>query len=45
MVVSVPVTDPAPIDDHRVVEQGAFAFLDRLQLLQDVGKLADVEAD
>ena len=44
VVVAVAVADAAAVDDHAVVEQRAVAFLDRLQLAEQVGELLDVEA-
>ena len=42
VVVAVAVADPAPVDDHRVVEDGAVPLADRAELVQEVGELLDV---
>ena len=41
--VGVAVADAAAVDDHAVVEQRAVALGDRLQLLEQVSQLGDVE--
>ena len=40
---ALPSPRPRAVDDHAVVEQGAVAFLDRLQLVEEVGELLRVE--
>ena len=43
MVVTVAVAVAGAVDDHRVVEQVAVAFLDGLQAVEEVGQLGGVE--
>ena len=44
MVVAVAVADRASVDDQAVVEEGAFALLDRFESLEQIGELLGVEA-
>src|SRR5205814_4984910 len=43
MPVAVSVGQPAAVDDHRVVEQRAVAVLRRLELVEQICELLDVE--
>ena len=42
VLVAVAVADGAAVGDHAVVEQRAVAFVDRLELAEEVGELLDV---
>ena len=44
MIMSVAISNPAPINDHRIVQQGAFAFFDRFELLEEISELAYMKA-
>ena len=43
VVVAVGVTDAAAVDDHAVVEEGAVAFGEGFEFLEEVGKLGAVK--
>ena len=44
MVVAVAVADAAAVDDHAAVEERAIPFARPIELLEEIGKLLDVEA-
>ena len=43
VVVSVAIADAATVDQHGIVQKALVAFLDALQLVEDVGKLLNME--
>src|SRR5687767_15795271 len=43
VIVRVAVRNAAAVNDHRIVEQRAVAFLDRLQLIEEVAELPHVK--
>ena len=44
VVVAVAVADAAAVDDHAAVEERAIPFARPIELLEEIGKLLDVEA-
>src|SRR5260221_11467320 len=43
MIMRVSITDSSAINDHTIVEQGAFSFRDRLELLKKISELRGVK--
>src|SRR4051812_31753982 len=43
MIVRIAIADASAINDHTVIQQGAFSFGDRFELLEKISELRGVE--